>query len=359
MSERTTATPRVQQKTTPVDWIKARDPPHPVATMPLFRHAVPLVAASVMGCTRFPAPGPEPDINPNAAWKELLEQATTRKGVRYAHIEDNRDVLDDFLSWVAVHGPNADDMRESKEDRRISILANAYNAHVIQAVLHHKPVDSVLEVGGGLWALSPGAGFFHGQVFAVNGEYRSLYFLAEQDLVARYQDPIVRMVLTSGAVGSPPLRHWPDRGLTSRIKRHLRKWLTTDAAMRWDSEDEVYALNAVFFDHTSEYDDWSDDLTVCDYLSKYAVGDRQDWLKEHAEDCPVTRIPVDWSLNADASPYLAPPDPPDKAPSHAPSVDKPTHADEETRDDLLDEHGGVEGTTEAPQGDVDEDVSHE
>lgn len=284
-------------------------PPSPVDNMPLHRTALLGTLAVLAGCTRFAAPGPEPEVDPNAAWKELLDEATTSQGVRYAHIADNRQVLDDFLSWVAVHGPNADDIRESKEDRRISILANAYNAHVIQSVLHHQPKDSVREVGGGLWSLVPGAGFFHGQLFEVNGEYQSLYFLGEQDLVARYQDPIVRITLACGARGCPPLRHWPDTGLTSRMKRHLRKWLTTDAAMRWDADNEVYALSTVFLDHEKEYWDWTDAYTVCDYLSKYAVGDRREWLEEHAEDCPVTEIPFDWSLNADATPYVPKPKP--------------------------------------------------
>ena len=299
----------------------------------MFRTAPILATATLLACTRYPAPGPEPVLDPNAAWKELLDEATTRNGVRYAHIEANRAILDDFLSWVAVHGPNADDVRESREDRRISVLANAYNAHVIQAVLRHKPTDSVREVGGGLWSLSPGAGFFHGQVFAVNGEYQSLFFLAEQDLVARYQDPIVRITLTCGARSCPPLRYWPDSGLTSKMKRHLRKWLTTDTAMRWDQENEVYAINAIFMDHQTEYLDWSDALTVCDYLSKYAAGDRRDWLKAHAEDCPATTIPFDWSLNADATPYTPPPsedvpsaadDSPDASPPPSEPEDAPS-----------------------------------
>lgn len=264
-----------------------------------------LVATGVggLGCTaRFPAPGPEPAEDPNPAWSEVLSAAVSDEGVDYRVIADHRETFDAFLSWSAVHGPNADDLRESKEDRRISMMANAYNALVIRAVMHHEVQESVLEVGGGLWSLRPGTGFFLGQSFEVNGEWQSLYFLEQQDIVGRYQQPLVHVTLNCASAGCPPLRYWNDTGIISQMKRALRAWLATDGAMR-ETPEGGYALNELFYWYADDFTDWSEHETVCGYLAPYATGARRRWLSEHASDCPYTPIPYDWSLNATDTPW--------------------------------------------------------
>jgi len=275
-------------------------PERPVKLRPLTF----LVLAGTLGCTtRFAAPGPEPEEDPNEAWADVLAQAATPEGVDYTVLADNQDVMDAFLSWVAVHGPNADDLSEGKEDKRMSIMANAYNASVLRAVMHHEVQASVREVGGGLWALRPGSKFFWGQKFRVNGEYQSLYFLEHQDIIGRYQEPLVHITLNCASRGCPPLRYWRDEKMISQMKRALRDWLKTDDAMRLDPGGQGYQLNEIFYWYADDFTDWSDAVTVCDYLSTYASGDRRNWLEAHAEDCPVNPLPYDWSLDATATPW--------------------------------------------------------
>jgi len=269
------------------------------------RHLLP-IAASVACTTHFAAPGPEPAEDPNPAWADLLEEAVTEDGVDYTLLAENRDTMDAFLSWVAVHGPNADDLNESKEDTRMSIMANAYNASVLRAVMHHEVQESVLEVGGGLWSLRPGSKFFLGQQFRVNGEYQSLYFLEQQDIIGRYQEPMLHITLNCASRGCPPLRYWHDEKMISQMKQAFRRWLRSDDAIRADPSSDGYQLNEIFYWYADDFTDWSDAVTVCDYLSGYATGQRGVWLREHAEDCPYNPIPYDWSLDASATPWERP-----------------------------------------------------
>lgn len=273
--------------------------------------------ALLAGCTRYPAPGPEPATDPSPAWRELLESATSPRGVAYDKIADERDILDDYLSWIAVHGPNADDWNESKQDRRMAFMANAYNALVIEAVLDNQPLDSVQDVGGGLWQLHPGAKFFWGQKFRVNGEWQTLYVLEEQDLVNRYQDPLAHVTLNYAAKGSPPLRYWRERGLTGQMRGAMRRWLATDRGMRWDVDSDGYALNEVFSWYADDFTDWSDEDTVCGYLAQFASGDRKAWLEEQRDTCAPAWIPFDWSLNAAVVPEGARSDDPGARPEPA------------------------------------------
>ena len=232
-----------------------------------------------------------------------MSQAVTEDGVDYTVIAEHQAELDAFLSWAAVHGPNADEMRESVEDLRMSLMANAYNASVLRAVMHHEIEESVLEVGGGLWSLHPGSKFFLGQSFAVNGEYQSLYFLEQQDIIGRYQEPLMHITLNCASRGCPPLQYWKNKKMISQMRKALRAWLATDDAMRLDPESRSYDLNEIFFWYEKDFTDWSDAVTVCDYLSGFASGSRREWLEAHAEDCPRNIIPYDWSLDAAETPW--------------------------------------------------------
>jgi len=261
----------------------------------------------MIGCTtRFPAPGPEPEEDPNVAWAEVLDQAVSEAGVDYTVLEENRSTMDAFLSWSAVHGPNADDLSESKEDRRVSIMANAYNAWVLHAVMHHEVKESVMEVGDGLWQLRPGAKFFLGQKVRVNGEYQTLYFLEHQDIIGRYQDPLTHITLNCASEGCPPLRYWQPEKMQSQMKQALRDWLKTDGAMRKDASGDGYQLNEIFYWYADDFTDWSEAATVCGFLARYASGPRGQWLRRHADDCPYNPIPYDWALNASQTPWERP-----------------------------------------------------
>ncbi len=231
-------------------------------------------------------------------WSRTLNWVVRPDGVDYDRLAMREASLDEFVSWVAEHGPNTDDLNEGAEDRRLSILLNAYNAHVLRAILFNWPLDSVQEVGGGLYALFPGSGFFHGQLFRTDGEYQTLYMLATQDIVARYQEPLLHIALTQGAKSSPPLKFWSQRKLQKQLTTQLTAWLATDDAMRL-SGDRLQ-LHDVFVRHADDFVDWSEASTVCAYLAPYANGERQEWLMERAETCDVDAIPFDWSLNAAA-----------------------------------------------------------
>jgi hypothetical protein len=263
-----------------------------------------VLLTTVVGCTtRFPAPGPEPAENPNPAWAKVLSDAVTPDGVDYTIIADHQAELDAFLSWAAVHGPNADDLRESIEDQRMSFMANTDNASVLRAVMHHEIQASVLEVGGGLWSLRPGAKFFVGQTFEVNGEYQSLYFLEQQDIIGRYQEPLLHITLNCASRGCPPLRYWKDKKMMAQMRDQMRRWVKTDDAMQLDPDGRGYRLNEIFYWYEKDFTDWSDAATVCDWLSTFATGARRDWLEAHAEDCPHNPIPYDWALDAAKTPW--------------------------------------------------------
>ena len=275
-------------------------------------------------------PGKPPPEDPRPAWKEVLASAVGPRGVHYDYIEERMDILQDYLSWVGVHGPNMDSMRESAEDRRIAFMANAYNAAVIYSVLRNPGIESVQEIGSDrfLWNLKPGAGFFLGQEFLIDGSWQTLFMLEQQDIIGRYQEPLVHVTLNCASKGCPPVRYWEGKRLTANMKRAMRKWLLSDHGMRW--VDDGYAVNEIFFWYEEEFIDWSKADTLCDYLAEYTAGDRKVWLEEHSEDCPLGMLPYDWSLNA--APTAPGPEPED-----APELEEDDELEADEDDDPEDE----------------------
>ena len=260
----------------------------------------PVLLSLLVGCgQRIHVDRDVPEDDPSDDWADLLEEAVTEEGVDYGHIDASRDVLQDYIAWLAEHGPVLDTMRESKEDRRIAFLVNAYNAFVIEGVLRHQPIDSVTDVRFGPWAMRDNASFFLGQRFKVDGEWISLYHLENHRILARYQDPLPHVALNCASVGCPPLRWWREKvgrkKLGKQMGAALEDWLEDGALQKTDTG---YAVTELFFWYEDDFTYWSDADNLCQYLYDYASEDAADWLYEHYEDCPLERIPYDWRLNA-------------------------------------------------------------
>jgi len=245
---------------------------------------------------------PAPDRDPSARWKELLLRITDKDGIDYEHLARRRGVLEGYLAWVAENGPQGMGLRESQEDEALSTLINAHNAAVLYGVLYSvlhgglaegKP-ERTDDLKVGLWRW-PGAGFYHGQHYRIDGEWTGLFLMADQAILGRYQEPLLHAALVYGRRDDPPLRWWPSSGLQATLKRSMRSWLARDETLTID--DDVAVVNPLFVERADDFLYWSDAATVCDWLVDYSLGDTRRWLREHAADCPMSARAPDRSLN--------------------------------------------------------------
>lgn len=269
-------------------------------------------ALAWVGCAehvRVPAQVPAAD--PSSAWARVLEGAVTPEGLDYAAIDAERVVLHQYLAWVGAHGPGLDELREADEDRRIAWMANAYNAIVINDVLQLQIQDSVQEVGGRVWGLRPGSYFFAGRKHRVDGDWQTLFVLEHQDIIGRYQEPLVHMALNCASVGCPPARYWRPRGLQGQLRRSMRDWLGAGALRETDAG---YAVSELLFWYEDDFVAGTGAESLCDYLSDFTEGAAHTWLRRHRRRCTLERIPYDWSLNAA---------PPGSSVGRAPRVEAP------------------------------------
>ena len=232
-------------------------------------------------------------------WSQLLDVAVTEDGrVDYDLIATRRRALEAFLVYNAAHGPEQDRMRYAQEDRKIAFLANAYNAAVIYGVLENWPLDSVRDVDNGIYRFTPGAGFFLGQKFRIDGEWVDLYYLEHQYLLGQFEDPFIHVMLNCASVGCPPLRYWEREDLDEQQEAALRAYLASPQGMRRD--DQGWAITELFVWFEDQFVDWSDAEDLCGFLAPYAPsGDARAWLEQQQGACDHPRtFPYDWSLNA-------------------------------------------------------------
>lgn len=257
------------------------------------------------GCgRRVHVPADVPEDDPSEDWSEVLRRSVRADGVDYDRIDEERETLQRYVAWVSEHGPVRDTMRESKEDRRLSFLMNAYNALVIEAVLQERDrtgalPGSVKDVRFGPWAVRDNYSFFLGQRFKVDGEWTSLYHLETHRILARYQDPLPHVGLNCASRGCPPVRWWTEKvgrkKLQPQLEDALEDWLEEGALQKTETG---YAVSELFFWYEDDFTYWSDADNLCQYLVDYADEDAGEWMLDHFGDCPLERIEYDWTLNA-------------------------------------------------------------
>lgn len=256
-----------------------------------------LSLAVLAGCSsRVVLEGDVPRGDPTRLWLRVLDDAVTEDGlVDYDHIESKRDTLHRYLRYVGEHGPGMDGWGESKERRRLAFMMNAYNAAVIEGVLRHQPLQTVQHIGHPLDRVRPGAGFFLGQRFRVDGDWQTLYILEHQDIVGRYQNPLAHVGLNCASRSCPPLRGWTEEGLNDDLERAMTEWVQADGLQ---CDDSGCRASALFDWYRDDFLDWSFADTLCGYLADFATGDDKAWLEAHEADCPLQFQDWDWSLNA-------------------------------------------------------------
>lgn len=288
-----------------------------------------LLLLGLAGCAEHvTVAAPVPPRDPGAAWGRVLDAASTPAGVDYAYIEQHREVLHRYIAWVGEHGPIIDDWSDADEDRSIVFMSNAYNAFVIEDVLRLQITDSVLKVGDGIWGIRPGSYFFLGRKHRVDGDWQSLYVMEQQDIIGRYQEPLLHVALTCGSRGCPPVRWWRKPSLQSDLRVAFRAWLDGGALRETDTG---YAVSELLHWYADDFVDWSNKESLCGYLADHTAGEAAAWMRSHAKRCTLGSLPYDWSLNA-APPGSARPDQL-PAPEPEPEPEAPAARNEEAEED--------------------------
>lgn len=136
--------------------------------------------------------------------------------IAYAEVElADRAMLDRYIDHLAGLP-----IERFNRDEQMAYWINLYNALVVQLVLDHYPIESILDIArqpNGPWDL---------ELITVDGVPISLNDIHHRILRPIWRDPRVHYALNCGAVGCPNLQPVPFEG--TRLDRQL-----TEAAMAY------------------------------------------------------------------------------------------------------------------------------
>ena len=266
-----------------------------------------LVCAAVLGCAEnVHLKAKVPKSSPSYKWRGVVGQVATPDGVRFDVLKKRRRRLNQYVAWVGEHGQHKDGWTESKEDKRIAHLINAHNAIVLHNALRLGLPASPDDVAVGLYRW-PEAGFYWGSRYKVDGEWSGLRHIALHDTVNRYQDPLLWMGLYDGTKDSPPLRFFTPKGLKREIRQATRAFINSDRGM--SKTETGWAGNPLFFRYQDDFLFWSKAKNICDWMSKYAEGERLEWLILNRQNCTLDQRVANRKLDVAERP-VAPPSPP-------------------------------------------------
>lgn len=251
-----------------------------------------LLAGLLSGCTeRVPPPDERPERYPANAWEDLIGRATRSGGVDWALIAAEREALDDFLGWIAEHGPETRRIPEGFEEQRLALLLNAHNAVMVDAVLRFAWRDDVAPD----LLRAPGDEVLRLRSFRVDGEWITLARLARDRVLAMFQSAIVHAALYRATRGGPRLRFYRAEGVRAHLELAMTEWINSDHGVR--AQGGRWAVNRYLMENADDFRDWGRAPTLCAALVDHANGEREAWLTEHIGDCPLGTFPEDERLD--------------------------------------------------------------
>jgi hypothetical protein len=242
---------------------------------------IPLLATALLFVCVFPARASSFD---SSGWDDLLRAYVVEGHVDYEGLMGERERLRDYLAEVA----RADTSGWPRSEQ-MAFWINAYNAVMVEAVLAHWPLESVLDIGRVLgiptWAV------FRAE-HLVAGTRLSLNDIEHGILRERFRDPRLHAALVCASISCPVL--------ASRAYRADRLDAQLDFAMEGFLEDpgrnrltgQPPRLSRIFKWYGDDFRAASG--TVWAYVRENVSPGVRSVLPPTAE---VEFLPYDWGLN--------------------------------------------------------------
>lgn len=219
------------------------------------------------------------DIIDHKPFDEVLKTYVSKKGmVDYKGLKANEKDFAKFNTYVEAIG-NAK-VKGSKK-AKLAFYINAYNAHVIKAVIDKLPTKSVMKVDG----------FFKKTKHNVAGKSMTLDHLENKIIRPKFNDARIHFALVCAAKSCPPLKRkaFTEKNVNKMLEKNTKKFVPK--ATKVDGNTVT----------TSQLFNWfADDFknnegSVANYLAKY--------LPEHAELLKSGKAEIkfshyNWDLNS-------------------------------------------------------------
>jgi len=273
-----------------------------------------LVGGVITGCTTIQpnmSEGPPLVVKPifsHGDFNRVLQRFVDDRGmVDYRSLQDDPTDLDTYYRLMASFSPDSHPEHFPGKDHQLAYWINAYNAAAIKTVLTHYPITSVLDVRTPalLFFLSDKAGFFFFQRLTFGGQTTSLYYLENQVIRKRFNDPRIHFALNCAAIGCPrlPRQAFSGDALDRQLDDETRLFLSEERNFRIDHDGKTVYLSSIFRWYANDFTDWyrqqfpGAPSGLLEYVALYLPPDQSATLQNVASDYDIRFIAYDWGLN--------------------------------------------------------------
>lgn len=224
----------------------------------------------------------------HAALSEVLQTHVRENGrVDYAALKQDPQKLLQYLDALAAVDEAA--FRTWDEKQQLAYLINLYNAHTLQLILDHYPLDSIRDIG------TLFMGPWDQEVVPLFGRHVSLDYVEHGILRKEYQEPRIHFALVCAAKGCPPLRREPYTAgsLEAQLEDQGRLFLAAPHKNRIDREKKIVYLSSIFKWFKKDFQ--AQHENILDFVKPYLPADAAAAMA--AEKYDVKYTDYDWTLN--------------------------------------------------------------
>ena len=225
----------------------------------------------------------------HSAWDRFLNTYLRRGAdginrVAYSQVSaTDRATLDAYIADLA-----AVRISGHRRPEQMAYWINLYNAVTVRLILDNLPLDSIQDIGGGLFGTSP----WDRELVSVEGEALTLNDIEHRILRPIWRDPRIHYAVNCASIGCPDLRAGAYRasGLNQALDEAARAFVNHPRGLTI-SGDKV--LVSRIYDWYIE-DFGGDEAGVLRHLQHYAEPDLRRQLEAAGR---LTGTHYDWRLN--------------------------------------------------------------
>ena len=139
----------------------------------------------------------------HSAWSEVLSKYTSKSGnqtyFHYKELKKNKELLNAYLAKLESLTPK--EFETFGDKQKLAFWINAYNAHTVKIVLKHYPVESIKDIGGGLFSSGPWKMDF----INLFGKKMSLDDIEHGTIRKKFDEPRIHFAVNCASIGCPSL----------------------------------------------------------------------------------------------------------------------------------------------------------
>lgn len=213
----------------------------------------------------------------------ILSHSVTAEGlVDYEAIKHNRHHLDTYLK--SLQAVALADLG-SKADQ-LAYLINLYNALVLQSVIDHWPLKSVLND-------FPGNAFFEKWKHATSLGELTLNQLENEVIRKKFEEPRVHFALNCASMGCPVIQSEAFTGaqLAEQLDRATIQFVNDPDRNRIDIKKKAVQVSSIFDWYG---DDFKQSGGVLAFFAKYSKSPE----RAQIPNLKIEFLPYDWNVNA-------------------------------------------------------------